>query len=91
MVTVVNGVVITMLKSATSVFGDVKNYLVPQRKLHLYYTMQRYVCVGKTQIIWDMCYFTVSENITNMVICGIRFSHIFGHIGTRNKKMDEGA
>ena len=66
-----------MLKSATILFGDAKNYLVTQRNWHLYFTMQRYVCVGKTQIILDLCYFTVSENITYSGNPKVRYDTVF--------------
>ena len=52
-----------MLKSVTSIFGDVKSYLVPKWKGHysVYYTMQRYVCIGKTNNIGSVLFHSHQE------------------------------
>ena len=63
----VNGVVITMLKLETSIFGDVKQYYSNfgnTTKLTLIIYNAAMLCIEKI-IILDLCYVTVSENITD--------------------------
>ena len=51
-----------------SVRAEIGQILQTHRHTHaskLVVEMQRYVCIGKKRIILDMCYFTVSENITD--------------------------